>query len=62
MGNAYLFQANSNSIMRMINAQTGELITSLEVDGSNIEGSPAIYDDILVIGTRGARIHGIKIG
>ena len=62
LGNAYLFQANSNSIMRMINAQTGELITSLEVDGSNIEGSPAIYDDILVIGTRGARIHGIKIG
>ena len=61
IGNAYLFQANSNGIMRMINAETGELITSIEVDGSNIEGSPAIFEDMLVIGTRGSRIHGIKI-
>ena len=61
LGNAYLFQANSNGIMRMINAKTGELITSIEVDGSNIEGSPAIFEDMLVIGTRGGRIHGIKI-
>ena len=61
IGRAYLFRANSNGIMRMINAQTGTLITSIEVDGSNIEGSPAIFDDMLVIGTRGGRIHGIKI-
>ena len=60
-GRAYLFQANSNSIMRMIDAESGELITSIEIDGSNIEGSPAIFDDMLVIGTRGARIHGVKI-
>ncbi|MBO4884825.1 MAG: PQQ-binding-like beta-propeller repeat protein [Clostridia bacterium] len=61
LGNAYLFQANSNGIMRMVNAKTGELITSIEVDGSNIEGSPAVFEDMLVIGTRGGRIHGIKI-
>ena len=61
VGNAYLFQANSNSIMRMVNAKNGELITSIEIDGSNIEGSPAIFDDTLVIGTRGGRIHGVKI-
>ena len=38
-----------------------ELIDNIEIDGSNIEGSPAIFDDMLVIGTRGARIHGVKI-
>lgn len=60
-GNAYLFQATSAGMLHMINASTGEIITSIEL-GSNIEGSPALFDDMLVLGTRGGKIYGIEIG
>lgn len=39
----------------------GETKTSLNTGGGNIEGSPAIYNDIMVIGTRGKKVYGIKI-
>ena len=29
--------------------------------GANIEGSPAVFDDMLVIGTRGGKIYGVQI-
>ena len=60
-GNAYLFQCNSNSMLKMYNAVTGDKIVEVEVDGSNIEGSPAIFNDMLVIGTRGEHICGVVI-
>ena len=60
-GNAYLFQCNSNSMLKMYNAVTGDKITEIEVDGSNIEGSPAIFNNMLVIGTRGEHICGVII-
>ena len=60
-GGAYLFQATSAGMLHMIDASSGEIITSIEL-GSNIEGSPALFDDMLVIGTRGGKIYGIEIG
>ena len=60
-GNARLFQATSAGMLHMIDASTGTILTSIEL-GSNIEGSPALFDDMLVIGTRGGKIYGIEIG
>ena len=60
-GRAYLFQCNSNSMLKMYEAKTGNKIVEIEVDGSNIEGSPAIFNNMLVIGTRGEHICGIVI-
>ena len=60
-GNAYLFQATSAGMLHMIDAANGTILTSIEL-GSNIEGSPALFDDMLVIGTRGGKIYGIEIG
>mgnify|MGYP000525500083 FL=1 len=61
LGNAYLFQATSAGMLHMIDAANGTILTSIEL-GSNIEGSPALFDDMLVIGTRGGKIYGIEIG
>jgi len=59
-GRAILFQNNSNGDLKMIDALTGEKLTSIDL-GSNVEGSPAIFGDMMVVGTRSGRIHGITI-
>lgn len=59
-GRAYLFQNNSNGDLKMIDAETGTILTNIDL-GSNVEGSPAIFGDMLVIGTRGQKIHGVVI-
>ena len=59
-GRAYLFQNNSNGDLKMIDAATGEKLSNIDL-GSNVEGSPAIFDNMMVIGTRGAKIYGITI-
>jgi len=38
----------------------GTLLTTISL-GSNIEASPAVFNDMLVVGTRGCSIFGIKI-
>lgn len=59
-GRGYLIVCNSNGAIRIVNPQTGELTMKLELD-ANIEGSPAVFDDMMVIGTRKQTIYGIKI-
>ncbi len=59
-GRAYLFQANANGNLKMIDAQTGTIITDIDL-GSNVEGSPAIFGNTLVVGTRGQKIYGVTI-
>lgn len=58
---ANIIFCDANGKIFLIDARTGETKTSLNTGGGNIEGSPAIYNDIMVIGTRGKRIYGIKI-
>lgn len=47
--------------MHLIDGKTGETLYTLNTGGGNFEGSPAIYNDIIVIGSRGQKIYGIKI-
>ena len=48
-----------------IESTCDETAASLVEDGrhllSNIEASPAAYDNMIVVGTRGKRIYGIKL-
>ena len=44
----------------MLDAKTGKLIRKI-TPGSLIEASPAIYDDMLVLGLRNQKIKGIKL-
>ena len=44
----------------MYDPQTGDIYDEIEISG-NMEGSPAVYGDTLVIGTRDCKIYGIQI-
>jgi hypothetical protein len=46
--------------MFLFEGTTGKQLDCIEL-GSNIEASPAVYDNTIVVGTRGQRIYGIRI-
>lgn len=57
---SYLVQADSVGDMHLMKSKTGEILDKINL-GSNVESSPAIYNDILVVATRGGHIKAIKI-
>ena len=59
-GNAKLILCDSYGNVMMLDGTTGEILTSINI-GSNVEASPAVFNDILVVGTRGMQVWGIKI-
>ncbi len=59
-GEAYLIIADSGGNVMLKDPTDGSTLSSVNI-GSNIEASPAMFNDILVIGTRGMQVHGIKI-
>lgn len=60
-GTAYVIICDSAGRIQMLSGKTGETITTINV-GSNVEASPAVYNDMLVVGTRGQKVVGIKLG
>jgi hypothetical protein len=46
--------------MFLIEGSTGKVLDQIPLN-ANVEGSPAVYDDMIVVGTRGQQIWGIKI-
>jgi hypothetical protein len=59
-GKSYIVQCDSTGKAMLIEGSSGKLLHSIEL-GSNIEGTPAAFNDILVVGTRGAEILGFKV-
>ena len=62
-GNGWIIQACANGQITLMDGLTGEVINTLQVNGV-IEGSPAVYGDMMVIGTTGkgtSYIYGIQI-
>lgn len=59
-GAGYVVQGNSKGALRLIDGLSGQVIAETKL-GTNIEGSPAVYGDMIVVGTRGGRIHGVRI-
>jgi len=59
-GKAYMIYCDSAGMMYLINPKTGKILDRVSL-GANVEGSPAVYDNIAVVGTRGQKIWGIKI-
>ena len=60
-GDAYIIFGNAHGQVLLIDAKTGNTLYTLNTGGGNIEGSPAIYDNKIIIGTRGKRIYCIEI-
>lgn len=62
-GRARVIQADLSGKLRLINGVTGQVISTLDLGGT-VEGSPAVYNDVLVIGTSSRdnnRMYGIRI-
>ena len=58
-GNGYILLCDSGSDVRMFNA-SGALLSTLDLPGL-IEASPAVYNNMLVVGTRGKKICAVRI-
>lgn len=59
-GQPYLIQCDSDGMMHLIDPQTGVIKDSLLLNG-NVEGSPVIFDDMIVVGTREMKIYGVRL-
>ena len=59
-GNGYIIQCDSAGNMFLIDCRTGIILNTITLD-ANIEASPTIYEDMIVIATRGGSIYGIEI-
>jgi len=59
-GKAYVVVCDSVGVVRLLDGTTGAVISSVSL-GSNIEASPVVFEDTIVVGTRGQKVVGIKI-
>ena len=59
-GTSYIIVSDSFGRMFMLCGMTGEEVYRINL-GSNVEASPAVFNNMLVVGTRGQRIFGIEI-
>jgi len=59
-GKAYIVVCDSIGNVFLIEGSTGDILSTTNL-GSNVEASPAVFGDTVVVGTRGQRIYGLKI-
>ena len=59
-GKGYVLVGSSDGKLRLLDGLTGKEVAHVTLRG-NIEGTPVVFDDMIVIGTRSSYIYGIKI-
>ncbi len=59
-GKAYIVICDSTGKMSLLDGATGTELSTVSL-GSNVEASPAIFEDTIVVGTRGQKIYGIQV-
>ncbi len=59
-GVGYIILCDSAGNMFLIEGTTGNILDKINL-GGNVEGSPAIFENMAAVGTRGQRIYGIRI-
>lgn len=59
-GNGYLIYCNSGYYIYLIDGKTGETLSQMDL-GGNIEASPAVYNNYVVVGHRGQRVFCLNI-
>ena len=59
-GKGYIVICDSVGNVKLIDGATGTFIDSVNI-GSNVEASPAVFEDKFVVGTKGGMIYGVKI-
>jgi hypothetical protein len=59
-GKGYIIQGDSQGAVMLIDGISGEILDIIQL-GSNIEGTPAAFGNIIVVGTRGGEIIGFRV-
>lgn len=59
-GKGYVLVGSSSGKLRLLDGLTGDTAAEIELKG-NIEGTPAVFDDKIVVGTRDNLIYGLQI-
>lgn len=59
-GDVYVIICDSAGTATLLDGPTGEILDTISL-GSNVEASPAVFGDTLVVGTRGQRVYALKI-
>lgn len=59
-GNAYIIICSAGGTMYLLDSKTGETLSQVNL-GSTVESSPVVFENTVIIGTRGQRVFGIEI-
>lgn len=59
-GNGYIIQGDSIGLLHLLDGHDGSILDSLQLNG-NIESSPVVFENNIVIATRGGSVYGVKI-
>lgn len=59
-GTSYMIYCDSAGKMYLMNPKNGEIFDTVSVE-RNVEGSPAIYNDMVVVGSYARKIFGVRI-
>ena len=59
-GKSYIVQCDSAGRAFLIEGISGKILDTISL-GANVEGTPAAFNDTLVVGTRGSKIIGFKV-
>ena len=59
-GKTYMIFCDFYGDMHLMDPRTGDILDTISV-GKNVEGSPAIYGDTIVVGSYAKKIYGVKI-
>ncbi len=59
-GKTYMVYSDYAGLMHLVDPMTGNILDSISL-GLNVESSPAIYNDTIVVGSYAQKIFGIKV-
>ena len=59
-GKSYIVLCDSVGTVSLLDGLTGTVYSTTSL-GTNIEASPAVFEDMVVVGTRGQKIFGMKV-
>lgn len=59
-GVGYIVLCDSAGNMFLIEGATGNALYKINL-GANVEGSPAVFENMIVVGTRGQKMYGVRI-
>lgn len=60
-GKDVVIYARCDSHLMMLDGKSGETLDELDLGSGTVEASPAVFDDTLVVGTRGCNIFGVQL-